>query len=324
MKPSSGTLSVREKALGIARGFPEVVIKVESPVRKGVKTQLKGFRKLVDAARYISRDGTIALENQDGMMLQGKDEILRELEGWRDLSDIPPDETGPRAATRMVLSLRGAFDRKAFRSACRAWARDVLGEYDWVMCAHEDTATPHVHLILRSRNLYTGLSFGCGLTEFQRMREKFVLHLRSFGIEANATTRRARGEGPVRRSQGTIYAMRRGETPKSRQKAEDDARRFVTDVLHGKPLPQSEVLTKARAAQAEVKRQAFAYARSLLATGNEEDARLARDFARHYENLPVMESLSERTLRFILEEAKERQNPQPERPLPKKPPERSR
>ncbi len=305
LKKNAG-LSTREKALGIARGFPEVVIKIESRVKKGTQTKIRGFRKLLDSAAYISRKGVLEMENQDGILLVGQEEIRQELEGWKTLSNIPEEETGVRAATRIVLSVQGDIDREKFKEACREWAQTWLEGYDWILCAHEDTPVAHVHILLRSRSFITGKIFKVFQNELYLIRETLACSLKSRGIEANATSRRSRGEGPSRICQGEYYTLIRGETTKRLENFERKVRQYVTDALHGKPLPESEVLTRARAAQAEVKRQAFAFARALLATGKKEDAELARAFARHYENLPVMESLSERTLRLILEEARGR------------------
>ena len=81
-----------------ASGKPEVVVKI--PRRHGVSNGLKGIKNNLD---YISRNGDLDLEDQDGNLISGKSEINQRLKEYA-LSGIP-QESNRREALNIVLSM---------------------------------------------------------------------------------------------------------------------------------------------------------------------------------------------------------------------------
>ncbi len=81
-------LTCEMKARGIVKRLPEVVVKVDK-ASKGIK----GFNHLKEAVHYISRNGKIELEDQDGQQ-PTHDELDAILKQWAQSADLPkiPDD----------------------------------------------------------------------------------------------------------------------------------------------------------------------------------------------------------------------------------------
>lgn len=82
----TSTLSPRDKATGIVRNFPEAMVKVDK-ASKGIKS----VSHLMTAAYYISRDGKINLEDENGCSLL-KAELKDRMTEWGKSQDMPEME----------------------------------------------------------------------------------------------------------------------------------------------------------------------------------------------------------------------------------------
>nr|WP_253958719.1 relaxase/mobilization nuclease domain-containing protein [Paraburkholderia fungorum] len=151
---------------------------------------MKAIRAHLD---YISRNGQVALENQDGDVLIGRDDIRDLKSEFQSGGFGIPEEGTVREAFNIVLSMPPGTDRIAVHDSVRSFAADEFGEnFRYVFACHTDEAHPHVHLCVVARS-NDGTRLNPRKADLQDWRESFAAHLRGHGIDANATRRQARG-----------------------------------------------------------------------------------------------------------------------------------
>lgn len=182
---------------------PEVMVKVSRPAKSdkhgntiAVSRATEGGR-VADHLDYISRNGKIELETDDGLVLSGKSDTRNLYRDWIAQHD---DElangkaTGrTRISTSIVLSMPKDINASALKDAARAFAEiEFGGWHNYVMALHTDTKHPHVHLTVRTVG-FDGVKLNIRKPDLQRMRDQFAIQLRKRGIEAESTPRYARG-----------------------------------------------------------------------------------------------------------------------------------
>ena len=96
LKTGTGLTNLR----AAAQKKPEVMVKIPKRHSKNSKG-MKGIRNHAD---YVSRNGEIALENQDGEIFHGKRAIKEFLNDWQSYCGIA-DETRHKEALNIVLSM---------------------------------------------------------------------------------------------------------------------------------------------------------------------------------------------------------------------------
>ena len=213
-KRVSGAVSARDRLKGIVRKTPEVMVKVSGGG--------KGMRAIKAHMDYISRNGDVALENEGGLIFDGKEAV-------RDLRDIwkfgqygIPEESQRKEAFNIVLSMPPGTDRKSVTDAAREFAKSEFGEnFHYVFATHDDEKHPHVHLCVNAQGI-DGTRLNPRKADLQRWREGFAEALREHGIEANATPRLVRGARRRTRRQPALHAdasQRRVESPERAPKA---------------------------------------------------------------------------------------------------------
>lgn len=182
---ASGVVRIRQALEATTRKAPEVVVKIS-----GGGKGMKAIRAHLD---YISRNGQVALENQDGDVLIGRDDIRDLKSEFQSGGFGIPEEGTVREAFNIVLSMPPGTDRIAVHDSVRSFAADEFGEnFRYAFACHTDEAHPHVHLCVVARS-NDGTRLNPRKAELQDWRESFAAHLREHGIDANATRRQARG-----------------------------------------------------------------------------------------------------------------------------------
>ena len=169
-----------------ARKLPEVMVKI--PKRHGSSNGLKGIQNNLD---YISRNGDLDLEDQDGNKISGKSDINRKIEEYR-LSGIP-EQGKRREALNIVLSMPPGSDPIALKDAVRAFAKEEFEHHRWVMVQHLDTSHPHCHLNVLIEDDY-GRRLNPRKQDLFEWRLRFAEKLREQGVECTATRRQHRGK----------------------------------------------------------------------------------------------------------------------------------
>jgi hypothetical protein len=214
--PGQPTRFTREQIEQIARTVrrvPEVMVKVSG----GAKTT----RGAEAHFQYISRQGELEVETDDGERLQGKDVAAKLVEDW----DLEIDaglnrwrvmERGGRRQTKLVhniiLSMPSKTSPERLLAASRDFAREEFAlKHRYAMVLHTDQAHPHVHLVVSAYNI-EATRLNIRKADLRRWREQFARHLRQHGIEANATPAQIRGRLSDFQKDGIFRAAHRGES----------------------------------------------------------------------------------------------------------------
>lgn len=213
--------AVRQKLRAISRRSPEVMVKVSGTSR--------GFGHLRAHFSYISRDGQIELEDQDGQVMNGPDGLAEVRADWQSAYPIPEERRGDetegrdvrrREAFHLVLSMPAGTPEMALKRAVREFAAEEFSGYQYVMALHTPTTDPdpepsphpHVHLTIKARGL-SGVRLNPRKVDLQRWRERFAARLRDQGLDANATRRQTRLQRDPGRGQRVQQMTGRGVRP---------------------------------------------------------------------------------------------------------------
>jgi len=184
--------AVRDRLALTVRKAPEVMVKITS--------SSKGMRQIGRHLDYISRKGQIDIEDQDGSILGGREEMKDLKEIWRYGG---PEEIGATSDRRdtlnIVFSMPAHTDEVSLKRAVRAFAKEEFDGHQYVFAYHTQAtdpdpnppAHPHVHLSVKVHG-QDGRRLNPRKADLQRWREDFAASLRAHGIEANATSRLAR------------------------------------------------------------------------------------------------------------------------------------
>ncbi len=183
-KPTRRRAAVAVKVLRVIRHRPEVMVKVTGSAR--------GFKSLKEHLAYITRNGKLIAERENGELIEGAGNVRSLAEDW--WSDDHEGRRGRRRDTiNLILSMPPGTDRTAVAQAAQSFARsEFAGRFDYLMAVHEDTEHPHAHLTVKTHGLQ-GQYLDPRKNDLQTWREVFAAALRKRGVEAEATPRRSRG-----------------------------------------------------------------------------------------------------------------------------------
>ena len=189
-KHSGGVMRLSGPQIGrVARRRPEVMVKVTGSAR--------GLRGLKEHLAYITRNGKITGERENGEHIEGTREVRDLAEEWW------ADGVGRRKSTRdtinLILSMPPGTDPQAVADAARAFAQKTFGDqYDYLLAHHNKQSdpkrpeNPHAHLTIKTRGRLRQ-SLNPRKADLQAWRERLALELRERGVLAEATPRRVRG-----------------------------------------------------------------------------------------------------------------------------------
>lgn len=183
--PAKGAQTSREQLGRIIRKAPEVMVKVSGGG--------KGMIRIKAHFDYISRNGEVALENEAGQTIQGRESVMDLRDEWKYGLYGTPEDSHRKEAFNIVLSMPAGTDRQAVKDAAREFAAaEFAGNYQYVFAAHDDEDHPHVHLCVKALGI-DGTRLNPRKADLQRWREGFAEALRDQGIDANASPRLLRG-----------------------------------------------------------------------------------------------------------------------------------
>ena len=155
----------------------------------------RGVVHLKQHLDYITRNGRLQAELQDGSKVETRADIRALHEDWlaaNILGELGRHRPGAAQSVGIILSMPEGTPPDRVHDAARSWARTTLGGHDWLLVRHDDRGHPHVHVTVRAVGP-TGKRLTAGPADLQRWRETFARELRRFAIEAEATPRKARG-----------------------------------------------------------------------------------------------------------------------------------
>jgi type IV secretion system T-DNA border endonuclease VirD2 len=260
--------TARAKLARIVRKAPEVVVKVTGRQRGGshVKAHLE----------YIGRKGDVEIETRDGEILTSKDDITERATEWSDTLEWRSRPTV--SSVSLIFSMPEGTDPEKVLEAVRALAHGELSDnHDYVLALHTDTPRPHVHLTVQAEGL-DRTRFNPRPVQLNRFRERFARELRARGVAAEATPRRARGQGIAGSSMALVKLRARLRSEGGRQITKSDRRtnEQAIAVARGQdPLPPFIAAGTFR--WQEIRRAYEQTAAALDATGQVDDRELASD-----------------------------------------------
>ncbi len=179
---------VRQKLQAMVRRSPQVVVKlVRAP---------KGMKGISNNLTYISRDGQLEIEDQDGQVILGKEAVADLKAEWRDGGMPIAADSTMRDAFHLVLSMPTRTDPLSVQRAARDFATREFSGFQYAMVLHtfetdpdpHPSRHPHVHLTVKAASL-EGVRLNPRKADLQRWREGFAEALREHGIEATTTSR---------------------------------------------------------------------------------------------------------------------------------------
>lgn len=286
---SSG--AARQAFSRLARKVPEVMVKItqgEKDPATGKRNVLCKDMKAIKAHMdYISRNGDVPLEDENGQIIHGADAVRSVRDDWKSTGGyaIPLEEGYRREAYSVVLSMPPGTDRKAVLDAARDFAKETFDGHQYVFGRHDDESHPHVHICVRAVG-HDLVRLNPRKSDLVQWRQRYAEKLRDHGIEANATSRVLRGKAQKPERQVERHLRKRGVQLRNRQ-----ARRN-----HAAEVPLSSdkehpVEAKLRSSRSRVIAGFGTVAKALAQSPDADDRALALGLARHAESMPPAKTM---------------------------------
>lgn len=118
----------------------------------------------------------------------------------------------PKLVHNIILSMPSKTPPARLLAASRDVAREEFAlKHRYAMVLHTDQAHPHVHLVVRAHDS-DDRRLNINKAHLRRWREQFARHLRSHGLEANATPAQLRGKLSDHQKDGIYRTAQRGES----------------------------------------------------------------------------------------------------------------
>lgn len=180
-----GAAVIRQRiATTVVKRAPQVMIKVTGGGR--------GMGAIAAHFRYICKNGQLRMEDDRGVVREGKEAMHDLAEQWRLSGSLIPQTSHRREAFNIMLSMPKGTDAQIVLKAARGFANRELRDHHYVMVLHEHQTNPHVHLSVKAESI-EGKRLNPRKTDLHRWRETFAEQLRGYGVEADATRQASRG-----------------------------------------------------------------------------------------------------------------------------------
>ncbi|MGE0115020.1 MAG: relaxase/mobilization nuclease domain-containing protein [Steroidobacteraceae bacterium] len=191
---------------------PEVMVKVLSKGGQNLKAVQRHLQ-------YLSRDGELDLETDDGQALNGAGIEAELLKDWDlDLEEhrrslalrVTDNRAQPKLVHKLLFSMPPGTPPDKVLAATQAFAREQFAlKHRYAMVLHTDEPHPHVHMVVKAVSEY-GVRLNIKKATLREWRSEFARHLREQGVAANATERSVRGETRTTKLDGIYRAQQRG------------------------------------------------------------------------------------------------------------------
>jgi hypothetical protein len=241
----------------VVRGAPQVMVKVTGGGR--------GIAAIAAHFRYISKQGRLPIEDDRGVVHEGKEGVHDLVEQWRHAGARIAEHSERREAFNIMLSMPAGTPESALKDAARSFARVELWNHRYVMVLHTHQANPHVHLAVRAEGK-DGRRLNPRKADLRRWRETFAGKLRERGIEAEASPQITRGGS--RRTERLWH-----------RKARDDGRDRGPREDEWAPAKLTRSRRDAARAWCEI-------AKALASSSDVEDRKLAQSIVQYARHLP--------------------------------------
>jgi hypothetical protein len=185
--------SIGQRATAIRRRIQAIVVRRAPQVMVKVTGGGRGMAAIATHFRYISKSGRLPFEDDRGITREGKEALQDLAEQWRHGGSFIDETSHRREAFNIMLSMPSGTDPVIVQRAAREFAHAELRDHRYVMVLHDHQANPHVHLSVRAESRH-GKRLNPRKADLQRWRDTFAEKLRGWGIDAEATRLRTRGE----------------------------------------------------------------------------------------------------------------------------------
>lgn len=291
--------ATRERLMRTLNKTPEVMVKITGGG--------KNMRQIETHMRYISREGEVDIEDENGDTHRGIDEVLEVRDGWAKgrIGVRPegvtrmPDGHVRKEAFNLMLSMPAGTDRESVTAAARAFAMETFGAHQYVFASHDDEAHSHVHLAVKAVDR-DGVRLRPRKGDLQHWRETFAEKLVEQGIAANATARRTRGIVLKAEKQAVVHINKGYEDGKRKEPART-TRGQLAEAEHEVSSSQARVNpaeSHIKANRKEALHSFGAIARA-LAAGEAEDKQLALRIVEFVKAMPTTATRQDALVRAI-------------------------
>lgn len=189
-QPSGGGQTALLDAVSrTAKKTPEVMVKVTGTQGSASHT---GSNMVYIAREDRDEEHKFELEDERGEKLQGIENMYERGREWEAFAMSGNDRRKGAVSRSITFSMPSGTDPQKLKDAVKSLVKDEFAGHRYVMALHTDTDSPHVHFTYATRNSDTKRRHYPKREDLQRYREKFAAELRDRGIDANATTRKAR------------------------------------------------------------------------------------------------------------------------------------
>ncbi|OGA73871.1 conjugal transfer protein TraS [Hydrogenophaga sp.] len=257
-QPRLDSGSIRQRAAAIRQRIEATVVRRAPQVMVKVTGGGRGMQAIAAHFRYISKNGRLDIENEQGDTIRGKSAVHELADDWRFGGSLIDDLGYRREAFNIMLSMPRGTDPLIVQKAAREFAQTELADHKYVMVLHDHQANPHVHISVRAESM-SGRRLNPRKADLHRWRETFAEKLRGYGVAAEATRQAARGQS---RSPDALWRL----------KASEDGRLK-------KALPLNKTGSQARASRADALGAWVQIGQALARTGDAKDVQLATSIA---------------------------------------------
>lgn len=257
-QPKLGDGGMRQRADAIRKRIEATVMKRAPQVMVKVTGGGRGMLAIAAHFRYISKNGRLDIETDQGDTVRGESAVHELGEDWRYGGSLIGAEGYRREAFNIMLSMPRGTDPLIVQKAAREFAQTELADHKYVMVLHDHQANPHVHISVRAESRH-GKRLNPRKADLQLWRETFAEKLRGYGVEAEATRQATRGRNT---SYPDLWRL----------KAKDDGRLR-------KLRPANSAGAKARTSRGEAMKGWLHIGQALAASPDARDVKLAASIA---------------------------------------------
>jgi hypothetical protein len=192
----------REHRVAVARGAKQAVFKVLS---KG-----SGSRSLEDMSNYISSNSTKEMITEAGT-ISDKDSLIKLRADWMQDFECGVKRARSIDFVHVALSVPAGEDREVTERAAVSMMHDYFPNRRWMAARHNDTANPHVHVIIQNRDT-DNKPLPLRKADLLDYREQWVSSCRAQGIQVEAILRSERGQTIKSKNMAMVQLHERGES----------------------------------------------------------------------------------------------------------------
>jgi len=215
-QPKRSATSIGQRAAAIRRRIEATVVRRSPQVMVKVTGGGRCMRAIAAHFRYISKNGRLEIETEQGENVRGPHGVRDLTEEWKYGGSLIAEKapaSSRREAINLMVSMPRGTDPLAVLRAARQFAREELTGHKYAMVLHDHQANPHVHISVRGESS-VGTRLNPRKRDLQRWRETFAEKLRELGLDAEASRGATRMRQP---SPEKLWRLKAGDEGRLRR-----------------------------------------------------------------------------------------------------------